>query len=92
MQRDSMQRANEINKVQTVLLGGNRDNGANAGSRCSNWNNYVWNSNWNIGSRFACEDSIRICTHQSLRAWWCDLKNIMVSLFVLRRVNTLRGL
>jgi len=27
------------------------------GSRCSNWNNYVWNSNWNIGSRAACEDN-----------------------------------
>jgi len=28
-----------------------------AGSRCSNWNNYVWNSNWNIGARAACEDN-----------------------------------
>ena len=43
------------NKI-AVILGGNRDNGVNAGSRASNWNNYVWNSNWNIGCRFACED------------------------------------
>ncbi len=47
------------NKI-TVKLGGNRDNGVNAGSRASNWNNYVWNSNWNIGCRFACEDKVRI--------------------------------
>jgi len=38
-----------------VLLGANRDNGVNAGSRASYWNYYVWYSNWNIGSRFACD-------------------------------------
>lgn len=38
-----------------MLLGANRDNGANAGSRASNWNFFVWNSNWNIGARFSCE-------------------------------------
>lgn len=48
---------------QTVILGGNRDNGVNAGSRASNWNNYVWNSNWNIGCRFACEHNKKLCTH-----------------------------
>ena len=37
-------------------FGGNRDNAANSGSRCSNWNNYPWNSNWNIGVRAACDD------------------------------------
>lgn len=43
------------NSPTAVILGGLRDDGVNAGSRCSNWNNYVWNSNWNIGCRFACE-------------------------------------
>ena len=38
-----------------MILGGNRGDGANAGSRASNWNNYVWNSNWNVGCRFTCE-------------------------------------
>jgi hypothetical protein len=32
-------------------FGGNWNNGANAGSRCSNWNNYPWNNNNNIGMR-----------------------------------------
>lgn len=39
-----------------MILGGNRGNGVYAGSRASNRNNYVWNSNSNIGARFACED------------------------------------
>lgn len=34
---------------------GNWNNGANAGSRCVNLNNYPWNVNTNIGSRFACD-------------------------------------
>jgi hypothetical protein len=38
-----------------VILGGNWNNGANAGSRCSNWNNAASNSNNNIGVRFSCE-------------------------------------
>lgn len=37
---------------------GTRTNGANSGSRASNWNNYPWNSNWNIGVRAACDDII----------------------------------
>lgn len=37
-------------------FGGNRNNAANSGSRCSNWNNVAWNSNWNIGLRAACDD------------------------------------
>lgn len=48
-----------VNKI-AVKLGGNRTNGVNAGSRCSNWNNYVWNSNSNIGARFASEDKTGI--------------------------------
>jgi hypothetical protein len=43
------------NHVTAVLLGAARDNGVDAGSRASNWRNYVWNSNWDIGSRFACD-------------------------------------
>lgn len=39
-----------------VLLGGNWNNGANSGSRCSNWNNAPTNSNNNIGARGVCED------------------------------------
>lgn len=42
------------------MLGGNRNNGANSGSRCSNWNNYPRNSNWNIGVRAACGDIHKI--------------------------------
>lgn len=42
---------------KTAIFGGNRDNTSNSGSRASNWNNNVWNSNWNIGCRFACEHS-----------------------------------
>lgn len=38
-----------------VLLGGDRDDEADAGSRASYWHRYGWNSNWNIGCRFACE-------------------------------------
>lgn len=40
---------------------GTRTNGANSGSRCSNWNNYPWNSNWNIGLRAACDDKFHPC-------------------------------
>lgn len=39
-----------------VLLGGNWNDGANAGSRYSNWNNSPTNSNNNIGARGVCED------------------------------------
>jgi hypothetical protein len=39
-----------------VILGGNWDNGANCGSRASNWNNSPSNSNNNIGCRGVCDD------------------------------------
>ena len=42
-------------KVWAKNVGGNWSNGANAGSRTVNLNNYPWNVNTNIGSRFACE-------------------------------------
>lgn len=38
------------------LFGGNRNNAASSGSRCSNWNNAAWFSYWNIGLRAACDD------------------------------------
>lgn len=38
----------------TAIFGGNRDETTNSGSRASNWNNTVWNTNWNIGCRYAC--------------------------------------
>ena len=73
-------RANKI----AVILGGNRDNGVNAGSRASNWNNYVWNSNWNIGCRFACEDILKIMHSSIVKALMVRPIN-MVSLFALRK-------
>ena len=36
-------------------LGGNWNNGVNAGSRSSNWNNTASNSNNNIGLRLVCD-------------------------------------
>lgn len=42
-----------------VLFGGNWNEGANSGSRCSNWNNSPTNSNNNIGARGVCEDMKR---------------------------------
>ncbi|MDQ7067753.1 MAG: hypothetical protein Q9M40_07160 [Sulfurimonas sp.] len=38
-----------------VILGGHRAHGVYAGSRASKWSSYVWNSDWSIGSRFACD-------------------------------------
>ena len=67
-----------------MILGGNRDNGANAGSRSSNWNNYVWNSNWNIGCRFACEDIYLKTMHSVLVKALLVRPVNMVSLFTLR--------
>jgi hypothetical protein len=43
------------NHVTAVLLGADRGNGVNAGSRASSWHYYVWNSGWYLGSRFACD-------------------------------------
>ncbi len=42
-----------------VLLGGNWNEAANSGSRCSNWNNSATNSNANIGARGVCDDVIK---------------------------------
>lgn len=42
-------------ELNAVLLGGNRSNTSHSGSRCSSWNNYVWNTVWNFGTRFACD-------------------------------------
>ena len=43
------------NSPVAVQLGGNRADGAGAGSRSSSWLHYVWNSGWTVGSRFACD-------------------------------------
>lgn len=43
------------NHVTAVGLGGYRDAGSAAGSRASDWDNYVWGSSWSIGCRFACD-------------------------------------
>ena len=45
----------KIDDERAVLLGGDRDVGVCAGSRASYWNNYVWNSSWYFGCRFACD-------------------------------------
>ncbi|MDY0193562.1 MAG: hypothetical protein RBR93_08545 [Aliarcobacter butzleri] len=43
------------NSPNAVILGGDRGNGGNAGSRASLWSNAVWGTNWYIGCRFACD-------------------------------------
>ena len=43
------------NQPTAVILGGDRGNGVNAGSRASDWYFYVWVSDWFIGCRFACD-------------------------------------
>ena len=43
------------NSPTAVILGGYRGDGANAGSRASKWNYYVWGSDWLLGCRFACD-------------------------------------
>ena len=42
--------------INAAIFGGNWDNGANCGSRASNWNNAPSNSNNNIGCRGVCDD------------------------------------
>ena len=41
--------------VEALIAGGNWNNAANAGSRSRNANNYRWNTNTNIGARFASD-------------------------------------
>ena len=45
----------KIDGELAVILGGSRDIGVSAGSRASNWSNFVWLSLWSIGCRFACD-------------------------------------
>lgn len=40
--------------VRALLVGGNVNNGRNAGPRYCNVNNGPGNSNWNIGGAFSC--------------------------------------
>ena len=41
-----------------AMFGGNWNNGANAGARAVNLNNYPWNVNTSIGARCACDYGI----------------------------------
>ena len=43
------------NAPTAVFLGGSWDVGSYSGSRCSHWLDYVWNSYWSIGARFASD-------------------------------------
>ena len=44
------------NHITAVRLGGQRDESDGmAGSRCSDWNGYVWYSYWSSGSRASCD-------------------------------------
>lgn len=44
----------EFNKTK-FILGGNRDNGADAGSRAASSTYYLWAAGWRIGARFASD-------------------------------------
>jgi hypothetical protein len=48
-------RGSEYNAPNAVLLGGNWNNGSNSGSRCSSWANAASDSDYRLGSRFACD-------------------------------------
>lgn len=52
-----------------VLLGGNWNEAANSGSRCSNWNNSATNSNVNIGARGVCDDVIKKVSTELFRIY-----------------------
>ena len=41
--------------LTALIAGGNWNNGANAGARAVNCNNYPWNVNTNNGVRGACD-------------------------------------
>ncbi|DAB41116.1 MAG TPA: hypothetical protein CFH81_02120 [Sulfurovum sp. UBA12169] len=47
--------ATHANHITAVSLGGARGAGGHAGSRASDWDSYVWYSDWSVGSRFACD-------------------------------------
>lgn len=56
---------------------GTRTNGANSGSRTSNWNNTPWNVNWNIGLRAVSDDGF--LPYQLVKATGTDHGNSVVS-------------
>jgi len=45
------------NHITAPIFGAHRDysDDGKAGSRCSTWHDYVWDSDWSIGSRAACD-------------------------------------
>ena len=71
-------------KYWVKKINGNSDNAAYSGSRASNWNNYLWNSNWNIGCRFASEHRIFAFAYLKGYAVRSLLKNV-VSFFAQRK-------
>ena len=76
-----------------ALLGGNWNNGANAGSRYSNWNNAPSNSNNNIGSRGVGDEIFGFFTKLAiLYGLRCCPSNNLVSSIHPASANTLRGL
>ena len=48
-------RGSEYNAPNSARFGGNWDNGATSGSRCSLWDGAASDSSGNIGSRFVCD-------------------------------------
>lgn len=48
-------RGSEYNAPNAVLLGGDWSNGADAGSRCSRWNDAASSSSSSLGVRFSCD-------------------------------------
>lgn len=43
------------NTPTAAVFGGGRDSTSYSGSRASRWYNYVWDSLWHLGCRFACD-------------------------------------
>lgn len=88
-QYESKERATGVNHA--ALFGGNWNNGSNAGSRCSNWNNSASNSNNNIGSRGVCGDT-QVLHSNTLTGYWVDYNQVVVSRCCPASANTLRAL
>jgi len=88
-QHESKERAAGVNHA--ALFGGNWNNGSNAGSRCSNWNNTASNSNNNIGSRGVCGDK-KVIHFGILKGCRVDYNHVVVSHCCPPSGNTLRVL
>jgi len=65
--------------LHALICGGNWNNGVNCGPRTVNGNNYPWNVNTNIGSRFACDltrsiNKILACVFTDRKLWLLRMK------------------